>query len=155
MKIYNILPILLAIIIGTLIGKYIIDGYKFKSEVVTVFNEEETYYVIQQGVYSSVQSMKENTSKLTYDIYTLEDGLYYAYLAITKNKNNGQKLMNYFKELGYEVYLKEIKFENKEFSNAINAYDEMLKKTEDKNAIKTIYLQVLTKYNELVANDEY
>lgn|SRR5574344_1731944 len=155
MKIIKLFPYLLAIIIGIYLGKVVIDGYKSKESLQTVFNDSEKYYVIEQGVYSSMDELKQNTSKLTYYIYNEEDGLFYVYLGITKNKDNQKKLSSYFKELGYEVHEKEIFLDNKNFSNVINDYDEMLKKTTDKNAIKTIYLQVLSKYNELVISDEY
>lgn len=155
MKLFKIMPIFLGIVIGSVFGVTIIKDYKSKEKLTSVFNNSDVYYVVQKGVYSNIDDLKKDNSSLTYYIYTIEDGLYYVYLGITKNKQNLHKLTNYFKELGYDVIESEISFSNQNFSNILTDYDEMLKKTDDKNAIKTIYLQVLAKYNELVVDDEY
>ena len=73
MKNKTIIYVAVAIIIGLILGKNIYDGYA--KEVDDVFNEKrlENIYLIQYGVYSTIESMEENTKKLKSYFYYNED----------------------------------------------------------------------------------
>lgn len=141
---------ILALIIGLVIGRFILNQYAFEGKIVSTFNKQEKAYFIQQGVYSSKENMESATTSLPYYIYTVEDNKYYVYAGITLNLENIDKIKGYYESLGYTTYVKEIYISNNDFITVLNQYDLLLKETEDKQVIGTICSQVLTKYEELV-----
>ena len=54
----------------------------------------------------------------------------------------------------YVIYRKEKNIKNEAFIEILNQYDLMLKETEDKEMVGTIEEEVISKYEELVLNDE-
>ena len=60
--------------------------------------------------------------------------------------------MGYFKNLGYDLYVKEFTVENTNFIEVLNQYEELLKQTNDEKTIASICGQILSKYEELVLN---
>lgn len=146
----NILTILLALLVGFFISKFLFNQYDKKEKIKTIFNNSETVYLLRQGIYSSKESMEENLSSFSYYIYNIEDELYYVYIGMTKDEDNYIKLEEYFKSLGYDTYKTEITVSNRTFLEILNQYDLLLKETEDKNIIKAICSQVLSNYEETV-----
>jgi len=149
-----IIPILLCLVIGFLLSKFMLTQYEEREEIKPVFGQTENLFFIQYGVYSSRDSMENNTKELNYYIYNFNDNLYYVYLGITKNYENANKLKGYFKTLGYDIYIKDYQVSNQEFLEMIEYYDLLLSQTTDYDTIKSICHQVLQKYEEFV-NHEY
>lgn len=141
---------ILALTIGLIIGRFILNQYTFEGKIVSTFNKQEKAYFIQQGVYSSKESMESATTSLPYYVYSVEDNKYYVYSGITLNLENVDKIKGYYESLGYTTYVKEIFINNNDFIIVLNQYDLLLKETEDKQVIGTICSQILTKYEELV-----
>ena len=155
MKFKFLFPLVLAIGIGFGLGKLMFSQYDSKISIKTVFGDKsEKVYFIQQGVYSSKESMEENTTDFPYYIYDILDYKHHVYIGITKDTKNTDKLKEYFEKKGYIIYVKEINVSNKAFLDAINSYDELLSKTTDDKAIQTICNQILVKYEELVKQSE-
>ncbi len=155
MKIKFLFPLVSAIVIGFLLGKFMFNQYDSKSNIKTVFNQKgEKVYFLQQGVYSSKESMEKNTSSFDSYIYDLIDEKYYVYVGITKNEQNVQKLQGFFKDMGYIIYVKEFNIDNEAFLEALSNYDEMLLNTDSSKTIKTVVSQILSKYEELIQNAE-
>ncbi len=151
----NILLILISIGIGFYLGFTIFQSYKKEeTKPVSLSSKVERFYFVQLGVYSDLNKMKENLSDLKYYIYTNENGLYYVYVGITKDKENTEKLKEYFKKLGYDIYVKELEINNPEFNEVLVQYDTLLKETKDEQAIMEICNQVLNQYEELVIHVE-
>ncbi|MBE6144432.1 MAG: hypothetical protein E7169_02545 [Firmicutes bacterium] len=148
-----IMPILSALLVGFLLAKFMINQYDKKENLKTVFNSYETLYFIQQGVYSTKESMEKNMSDFAYYIYNIENDKYYTYIGITKTKENSDKLKGFYEKLGYITYIKEINVDNIGFVEILNQYDQLLETTEDENTIKAICSQVLSKYEELILNE--
>jgi len=148
-----IMPILSALLVGFLLAKFMINQYDKKENLKTVFNSYETLYFIQQGVYSTKESMEKNMSDFAYYIYNIENDKYYTYIGITKTKENSDKLKGFYEKLGYITYIKEINVDNIGFVELLNQYDQLLETTEDENTIKAICSQVLSKYEELILNE--
>ena len=148
-----ILPIISALLIGFLFAKFTIDQYNKKENITTVFNNSTKLYFIQQGVYSSKESMETNMADFAYYIYNIKDNQYYTYIGITGDKENSEKLKGIFDELGYITYIKEVNVSNEGFIEVLRQYDNLLKKTTDKKIIKAICSQILSKYEELILND--
>jgi len=108
----------------------------------------DTIYLLETGIYSNIEEMKNNT-KFTYYIYSEETDGIHVYVAITKD--NKDKLINYYKNQNIEVTIREITINNKTFLETLKQYDDLLKTTEENKIIENIIYQVLSKYEE--AND--
>ena len=136
-----ILTIFISLLVGFLLSNYIIKEYD--SSIISVFNDKKTVYLIQQGVYSSLDSMKENTSSLSEYIYTNVDNLYYVYVGITFDIENTNKIQQIY---DFETIVKNNVITDSELIKYIEKYDLILKETNDKNTIKEIVKNVLKKY---------
>lgn len=144
---------LVALIIGLVIGRFVLNQYTFEGRIVSTFNTGEKVYFIQQGVYSSKENMESGTKTLPYYIYNIEDNKYYVYIGITENSENVDKIKGYYDNLGYITYVKEFNINNNDFITVLRQYDSLLKESEDLEVIGTICSQVLNKYEELVLKD--
>ena len=142
---------LIALVIGFFLSNFFINQYDdFKG--IKVSNKGIELYFIQYGVFSSLESMEDNTISLQNYVYNNVDNLYYVYIGITKTKENSEKIMNYYKTLGYETIVKKYIISNDDFINLIENYDNVLKETTDNTAIASIINQGLIKYEEVVIN---
>lgn len=148
----NLIPIILFLIIGFLLSKFILGQYDNKQEIKPVFNKSETLYFLQYGAYSTKDSMKRNTSELPYYIFS-EDDLYYVYIGITFKMENAIKLKGVFEEKGYNIYIKEINCSNKQLIKVLSSYDELISKTNDKEALALICRQILETYERTIGNE--
>ncbi len=135
-------------------GKFMLDQYAMSEKDATASLTSDTVYFIQQGVYSSKESMEESVTNIAYYIYSEQDGKYYVYVGMTLKSENAEKLKSYFNGLGYDIYIKEFMISNESFLEVLQQYDLMLENTEDTNTISAICSQVLGKYEELVLSDE-
>ncbi|HPF83255.1 MAG TPA: hypothetical protein PLV83_03690 [Bacilli bacterium] len=146
----RVFPVVSAIIIGILLAKFMFNQYKYDTKLDTVFNNGTKVYFIQQGVYSSFESMQTSLASFTYYIYTLDSDKYYAYIAITKSPENSEKLKGYYSNLGYTIYVKELNVNNTDFLSLLEQYDTLLSKSSENSVIEAITIQSLKKYEELV-----
>ena len=146
-----LLTFLIALVIGFFLSNFFLKQYE-DFDGIKVSNKGESLYFIQYGTFSSLEDLEENTINLQNYVYNKDDNLYYVYVGITKDKENALKIVNYFKDLGYETTIKEFGITNKDFLNEIVNYDEILKNTNDVTAISSIINQVLMKYEEVVIN---
>lgn len=153
MKLKNMMvPLLCALILGLFMGKFMFSQYQFEDVSLPAMNElgGEKVFFLQVGVYSTVDSMKENLEGVENYIYMEEDSKYHAYVGITKSDKNITKLKEYYQELGYVIYVKEMVTHSNEFLEQLLKYDTLLEQTEDKNTVGVIISNVLTSYKELV-----
>lgn len=140
-----------ALIIGFFLANFFINQYDdYKGIKVNSMGEE--LYFIQYGVYSSVDSMEENTISLQNYVYNIDEKLYYVYVGITKSEKNANKIVNYYKDLGYDTIIKKFAISSENFINLLINYDDVLNNTNDKTAIASVINQVLMKYEEVVIN---
>lgn len=142
-------PVSASLILGVIMAYFIIKQYE-TLPALAVSSEAESLYYIQRGIYSDIDSMKENMKDFNHYIYNVEDNQYYTYIGITANKDNALKIQNYYKSIGYDTFLKEKITDDEEFINILSQYDGLLSKTDDSESIKVICNQVLAKYEELV-----
>lgn len=145
----KLFPVVSAIIIGICLAKFMFNQYTYEAKISTVFNNGTKVYFLQQGVYSSYESMQTSLTKFNYYIYSLNEDKYYVYVAITKSQENLEKLKEYYKSLGYSIYVKELNINNNDFLNILEQYDILLNKTTEISVIDAIVTQTLTKYEEL------
>ncbi len=152
MNLKNILPAILCILVGFFMSNFMFQQYD-KEGISKVSSERNNVYFFQIGVYSSLENMKESLKNVETYIYEESDKLFYAYVGMTKESTNLEKIEGYFKELGYVIYRKERKVTSAAFQEVLAQYDLMLKETTDKKTIGSIMNQVISKYEELVLSD--
>lgn len=148
-----IFTILLSIIVGFFTTKFMFDQYTNKETLKPVFSVGENVYFIQQGIYSTLESVKENLKDFNNYIYTVINGKYYVFIGMTKNETVLTKIQEFYKKQGYTTYVKEFKIKDEEFLMALDNYDIVLKETVDEEVIKTIINQTIKKYKELVVDN--
>ena len=147
--------VVLAIVTGVLLGKFMLNQYNSEYELTPVFNPgTEQYYFLKQGEYDRFETMEENMMSFDYYIYEEKEGKFITYVGITKNYDNMVKIQGYFTNAGYTIYVTEVHFDNEAFSTIMDQYDLMLHETEDNQTIKGICTQVLAKYEELIINSD-
>lgn len=144
-----LLTFLVALIIGFFLSNFFLQQYD-DFDGIKVSGTGESLYFIQYGVFSSLESLEEKTISLQNYVYNKQDNLYYVYVGITKEKDNAEKIVNYYKKLGYDAIIKEFEITNQKFLDLLVNYDEILKNTEDETVISSIISQVLIKYEEVV-----
>ena len=142
-----LLTIIVSLLVGFLLSFYMLKEYE-KTDIFPVFNESETAYLIQQGVYSSMESMQENTAHLTDYIYSVIDDMYYVYIGISLDSSNVNKLQEYYKNKDINTIIKTTTLTDQEFIEILRQYDMVLNNTSDEETIKEICKQVLSKYKE-------
>lgn len=136
-------------LLGGLFGHYLYENSSIKN----VFNEKNTYYFLQEGVYSSKDIMDENTKDINNKVVIIEDDKYYVYLGITKDKDIANKIKKIYEDDGYQLYEKEMTINNKEFDANLNQFDLLIKNSTDKSDILTVEGVILANYEELVKNN--
>lgn len=149
------LPTLCALITGVLLGRFVLNQYEFEGKIIPTINTNKQAYFIQQGVYSSKESMEKNTSSFPYYIYMQENDKYYVYIGITFLEENVDKIKGYYEQKGYTTYVKQININNNNnFITVLEQYDILLSETVDLEVVGTVCSQVLNKYEELVLKSD-
>ena len=151
MKLRILFPIGISIIIGSICGKLMFNIYN--KEMTDVFKSSEKLLFLQSGVYSSKESMETECRRLNSYIYTKDDKYYRVFIGITKQSALVNKLKEYYGDTANDIYVKEIEVNNPAFNEILDQYDQLLANTDDKETIWTIIKQVLSKYEELVINE--
>lgn len=143
----------MAIVIGFFLSVFFIKQYDSYTGIKVSGIGEELYF-IQYGVFSSVESMESETIALENYVYNINEGMYYVYVGITKKEDNANKIVEFYKNLGYETILKKFEITNTKFLDELTNYDSILTSTTDKTVIASLISQVLGKYEEVVINGE-
>ena len=141
------------ILVGLFLGFFLLKQYKDKENVKTVSKENNILYFVQIGAYSTFENMQSSVKDFYNYIYEEENGTYYAYIAIVKNKEILTKLQEYLIKAGYVIYIKEKYVNNPGFNDVLGQYELLLKETNDLDAIMTICSQIVSKYEELELSD--
>lgn len=144
---------LLAIVIGFFLSVFFIKQYDNYTGI-SVSSKGEKLYFIQYGVYSSLESMENETIALENYVYNINKDMYYVYVGITKKEEIANKIVDYYKSLGYETIIKSFDIFNIKFIEELTNYDSILSSTTDKTVIASLISQVLSKYEEVVINGQ-
>lgn len=135
--------------IGIILGTKI---YSATTSLENVFAEGTTYYFLQEGVYSSEEIIQENTENINVKLIDFQDDKFYVYLGITKDEKNAKKIKQIYTEKGYDIYIKEQKLLNEEFSSNVTQFDLLISNTSNSEEILTITEVVLANYEEIIKN---
>lgn len=142
-----IITIVISLLVGFLLSNYILKQYDNNIPLIPAFGNNNTQvYLIQQGVYSSMDSMKSNTSNIPDYIYTTIDNMYYVYIGMTLNNENVTKLQEYYKNKNIPTIVKTTTISDADFIETLKQYDKVLQETSDADTIKEVCKQVLSKY---------
>lgn len=143
-----LLSILIAVILGISTAKVVYSKTNISKE------DKNDIYFLQLGVYSSINSMEEDTKKVDNKLVLKEDNKYYVYVAISKYKDNLNKISKLYNNLGYNLYIKPRRVVNQEFLLNLEQFDKLLKTSTALEEINTINSVVLSSYEEMVINSE-
>ena len=83
-------------------------------------------------------------------VVSLEDGKYYVYLGFTTDYSNLSKIRNMYKDMGVEVYIREVLIENEEFISNLEQFDILLDNVNGTNDILSINSAILSSYDEMI-----
>ena len=143
---------ILGLLIGVFLGKTVLTEYSSYTSIKTVPKRGVSAYFIKYGEYSTSEELEKKTIVLTNYIYSKKDDKYIVYIGITMNKNNLEKLTNYFKSLKYNISVEEYVITNNEYIEYLKNTDKLIENTNDLTVIGEVSSQILSKYEELVIN---
>ena len=137
-------------LLGIFIGSTI---YKESVTDKEVFNELNEVYIMQYGVYSNEENMKNNTKELSNYMYYKDDIGFHVIIGIVENKDNSEKIKESY-GIKDNIYIRKENINNMEFIMNLKQYDKLISNTDDKNEIINAEKQILSKYEELILNNE-
>lgn len=129
--------------------KFTFGQYETDYSLKTVFNKSEEIIFLK---YKVVDSLEEISLDSNY-IYNIENDKYHIYIGITSNKENANKLKEFYKKKEYNLDEVKISVSNKEFLELLKQYDNLLLSITDEQVIESINKVIIEKYKELVIND--
>ena len=132
-------PIFLSVLCGMICGKLMFSIYEEKGSSILNSN---IIYLLEDSSYDDYDTMKASIISSNY-IYYEEDGQYKRVVAMTKNKDNIEKIKNvYNRELTITEYL----LSDEEINNKLEEYDLRIQNTEDKDELQTIIIEMINIY---------
>lgn len=136
-----VVPIFLSVFCGFVCGRLMFSIYEDKGSNVLNSN---VIYLLQDSSYSDYDTMKASGVSSNY-IYYEEDGKYNMVVAMTKNKNNIEKIKEvYGKDLKVTEYL----LGDDSINDMIDEYDIKLGSTTDGEEIKKIIIDMINIYKD-------
>ncbi|MGN1342429.1 MAG: hypothetical protein ACI4VL_04300 [Bacilli bacterium] len=136
-----VVPIFLSVFCGFVCGRLMFSIYEDKGSNVLNSN---VIYLLQDSSYSDYDTMKASGVSSNY-IYYEEDGKYNMVVAMTKNKNNIEKIKEvYGKDLKVTEYL----LGDDSINDMIDEYDIKLGATTDSEEIKKIIIDMINIYKD-------
>lgn len=142
--------ILLAVIfvfLGAVCGNYL---YRKAPNSISAFQENKTFYFLQEGIYSSKDIMQENVNDIMNKLIVFEDNKYYVYVGITMNMNNANKIKKIYEDMGYKIYVKTVVLDNEEFASNVAQFDLLVSESDTKDDILTVEEVVLANYEQII-----
>ena len=138
------------VVLGSICGNYL---YEKAPNSISVFQENQTFYFLQEGIYSSKDIMQENVGDLATKLTVLEDDKYYVYVGITMSEDNANKIKKIYENLGYKIYIKTISLDNEEFSSNVSQFDLLVEESDVPDDILTVEEVVLANYEQIFGTE--
>ena len=138
------------VVLGFAVGNIIFSN---RVELVRNIKNNNNYYFLEEGVYSSKEMLNTNVSKVAQKVISKINNNYYVYIGITKNKDIALKIKELYEERGYKINIKEKKLNNEEFSTNLNQFDILLNEATTFEEINTIERIILSNYEDLINNN--
>lgn len=125
------LPIFLSVVCGFLCGKLMFSIYEDKEKNILTSN---VIYLLEDTSYNDYNTMKSSFVSNNY-IYYEENGKYNTVIAMTKNRDNIDKIeKTYNKDFKIVEYL----LSDDEINNKLDEYDKKIGNTSDNDEIKLL-----------------
>lgn len=137
------------ILLGFYVGNSI---FSKRIALINEINKNNTYYFLEEGVYSSPEILENNVSKITQKVISKNNNYYYVYIGITKDIDIAEKIKDLYEERGYKINIKEKKLKNEEFSNNVTQFDILLEEATTFDEVLTIEKIILSNYDDLINN---
>ena len=142
---------IISITIGYLIGNIIFTNKDlFKKN-----NENEKYYLLQEGTYYDEKILNNNYSSIKQKITEKKDSKIHIYIGITRSLEVAEKLINIYEEKNVNLSIVEKYYSNEELKNNIDQFDLLINSSKDKEEILKIEEVVLASYDEIINNSNY
>lgn len=135
------------ILIGIFCSRYI-SNINAKS----IFNSGELYYFIQEGVYTNKKVMNNDIKDIRNRAIISKNNKYYVYVGISKDLEIAKLIKKLYEDKGYQLYIKELSVDDKEFSSNVEQFDLLIKNSNNNEDILTIESVVLANYEEIINN---
>ena len=138
---------LLLIGVGFLLGNIIFYQRDFFEKKI---KSQETYYFLQEGVYSNRDILENNLTNISKAIIDYQNNQYYVYVGITKNEMIAKKIQEIYQKKGYQIVQKIKRFSSEEFYNNVTQFDLLIQSVSSDDEILTIEEVVLANYEEIL-----
>ena len=142
--------IILAVVfltLGTICGNFL---YQKAPNSISVFQQDSSYYFLQEGVYTSKDVMQESIKDIPHKLVVFKDDMYYVYVGITKSEKNADKIQKIYEELGYQIHITTESLYNEEFSSNVTQFDLLVEEAESSEDVLTVEEVILANYEELI-----
>lgn len=142
--------IILAVVfltLGTVCGNFL---YQKAPNSISVFQQDSSYYFLQEGVYTSKDVMQESIKDIPHKLVVFKDDMYYVYVGITKSEKNADKIQKIYEELGYQIHITTESLDNEEFSSNVTQFDLLVEEAESSEDVLTVEEVILANYEELI-----
>ncbi len=136
----NIILVFSSVLLGILFTFFILNKENIYAK------EEYTVYAFQKGAYSTYDKAYQNIND-TSAIIVNENNLYKVYCAIYKDMDLVNNMLEYYQNKNINIYLKQIKV-SASFYQALEKYEELLKKITDNKNYEQINQSILNLYLE-------
>lgn len=142
---------IISITIGYLIGNIIFTN----KDIFKKNNENEKYYLLQEGTYYDDKILSNNYSSIKQKIVEKNENKIHIYIGITRNLEVAEKLINIYEEKKVNLSIVEKYYSNEELKNNIDQFDLLINSSKDKEEILKIEEVVLASYDEIINNSNY
>lgn len=142
---------IISITIGYLIGNIIFTN----KDIFKKNNENEKYYLLQEGTYYDDKILNNNYSSIKQKIVEKKENKIHIYIGITRNLEVAEKLINIYEEKKVNLSIVEKYYSNEELKNNIDQFDLLINSSKDKEEILKIEEVVLASYDEIINNSNY
>ena len=142
---------IISITIGYLIGNIIFTN----KDILKKNNENEKYYLLQEGTYYDDKILSNNYSSIKQKIVEKKENKIHIYIGITRNLEVAEKLINIYEEKKVNLSIVEKYYSNEELKNNIDQFDLLINSSKDKEEILKIEEVVLASYDEIINNSNY
>lgn len=142
--------IILAVVfltLGTICGNFL---YQKAPNSISVFQQDSSYYFLQEGVYTSKDVMQESIKDIPHKLVVFKDDMYYVYVGITKSEKNADKIQKIYEESGYQIHITTESLDNEEFSSNVTQFDLLVEEAESSEDVLTVEEVILANYEELI-----
>lgn len=139
----TIILVLFSISAGILFTFFVLNKENFYAK------EKYVVYAFQVGSFESLENAENKAKMIDSSIIIKEDGLYKVYVAMYKDVDLVNKMVNYFENNDINIYLKTINV-NSNFYKTLDNYEKIIINTSDENILDKINQSILNLYLESI-----